>query len=164
MAAQEEPAAPTSEQIDEKFSFPPGSSLKAIERNIHSQKTKEPEYYPTPTTPAYDPSKQQVKISLSTDVFAERSNRHVYPSGTKRKPTFTMPQDWADALGLDIENKENGHDMVTMELSADRTTVTIKKMEPPEGMRRPVGARLFAVDSDAAAEAAEREHEQQQKS
>jgi hypothetical protein len=153
---------------EEKFSFPPGSSLTALERERRSSPTPEPEYYPSPTAPAYNPAdydNSRVKISLATEVCAERSVRHVFRSGAKRKPTLTLPQDWADAMSLDLANKDNGHDILMAELSADRTEIRLKKMEPPPGMRAPVTDApvtavdniLVPVDSDAAAQAAEAE-------
>jgi hypothetical protein len=88
--------------------------------------------------------------------------RHVFRSGGKRKPTLTLPSAWADALGLDLKNKHNGNDTIMMELSADRESITIRKMRPPIEMSRPVDAEvLFAVDSDAAAEAAEEEEQEE---
>jgi hypothetical protein len=59
--------------------------------------------------------------------------------------------DWVDALGLDIDNKANGHDVVMMEFSADRTKITIMKRPSPPEMSKPVDAKVFEVDSDAAA-------------
>jgi hypothetical protein len=138
--------------LEERFSFPPGSSQPRPLEKYQAQKRKEPEYYPTPTTPAYNPDNYRLKIGLATEVCAERSVRHVFRSGGKRKPTLTLPSAWADALGLDLKNKHNGNDTIMMELSADRESITIRKMRPPIEMSKPVDAEIFAADSDAAAE------------
>jgi hypothetical protein len=139
------------ETQEEKFSFPPGSSLPKPK----TKPTPEPEYWPSSTTPAYDPSSHGIKISLATEVLAERCTRHIYRSGSKGQPTNTYPPHFMHALGVDYEHPENGNNIIIMELSADRTQITIKRMQPPPGMTQPVDANIFAVDSDGAAQAAE---------
>jgi hypothetical protein len=152
-------------QTEEKFSFPPGSSVPAIERNIHAPRRKIPPYYPTPTSPAYDPSKEP-KISLATELLPERRSRRVQRCGCKRYPAINLVADWLDKMGVDWRNKENDDNWLQMEFSADWSQIVIKKRPPAEGREKPVYSDaldamanvevVLPVDSDAAAEAAER--------
>jgi hypothetical protein len=143
----------------EKFSFMPGSSLTQIERAQNRAPTKEPECYPSPTSPAYDPSKPTTKVSLVTDVFAERCTRHVYASGRDKIPTIYLPKSWMMAWGIDWINKKNAHDIIRLEMSADREEIRIKRVPNPDGMKKPVDYELFAADSDEEAQMLEVESE-----
>jgi len=148
----------TEKKIEEKFAFAPGSSQTALDR-YHAQRRKQAEYYPTnPSYRDYDPSKAP-RISLVTEQFPERSVRHVYRSGGKRKPTLTLPADWAIAMGIDYINPKNGNNTVLAEFSADKESIVIRRMRPPIEMSQPVDYELFAVDSDAEAQAAEEEND-----
>jgi hypothetical protein len=91
--------------------------------------------------------------------------RHVYRSGGKRKPTLTLPADWAMAMGIDYINPKNGNNTVLAELSADREVITIRRMRPPIEMSQPVvDHELFTmtVDSDEFAEALEESNERKE--
>jgi hypothetical protein len=159
MTAQESDQKNTSEEDDydiskERFSFPPGSSQKSIERNINAQRRKLPPegVFPTLTAPIALPDNYGVKIGTADQVFAERCHRKVCKTGARRKPYITLPEAWTNRMGIDYKNKANGHDDMTLEFSPDGTTITMRKTPAPKGMQANVDAEIVAVDSDANAE------------
>jgi hypothetical protein len=168
MTAQESDQKNTSEEDDdydiskERFSFPPGSSQKSIERNINARRRKLPPegVFLTLTAPIALPDNYGVKIGTADQVFAERCHRKVCKTGARRKPYITLPEAWTNRMGIDYKNKANGHDDMTLEFSPDGTTITMRKTPAPKGMRQRVDARIFGIDSDAAAELAERENQE----
>jgi hypothetical protein len=143
-------------KLKKEFSFPPGSSVPAIERNINSRRRKLPPegVYPTLTTPIAPPPgyNSEVKVSTVEQSFPERCHRKVCSCGTYRAPYVRLPRAWVNSMEIDWKNKANGHDDVTLEFSEDRTEIRIRKTPAPPTMERNVDARIFEVDSDAAAE------------
>jgi hypothetical protein len=154
MAEQEAEKKVDEEVKEQRFSFPPGSSQKSIERNINARRRKAPidGVTPTLTSPAAFPENYGIKIVRADEIFPERCHRKVYPSGAKRKPHVGFPESWMNSLGVDWMHKENGNDDVTLEISEDRQEIRIRKTPAPPTMQENVDARIFAADSDAAAE------------
>jgi hypothetical protein len=149
-------------EIDEelRFSFPPGSHMRPLQK-YQAEQRKKPEYYPT--NPSYRRVKQEPKISLSTDLFRERCDRHVYRAGGKRKPCVGIPEDWIAFMGLDIDNKSNAQDIVTQEFDPVRRSITIVKRPAAPEMSEAVDAELFTTDGDEYARAYEEEKEREEK-
>jgi hypothetical protein len=142
----------------EDFSFPPGSSVTAFEKNVNVPRRKAPKYgvYPTLTSKAAFPGSDEpnygVRIGLSDQAFVERCHRKVCGCGTYLQPYVRLPPPWLESMGVDWRHKENGHDDLTLELSEDRQEIRIRKTPAPPTMQKNVHARIFEADSDAAAE------------
>jgi hypothetical protein len=155
----------------ERFAFAPGSSVPAFERNVNAPRRKKPkdDVYPTLTAPIAPPSEYYndpsigIKIVPADRSFPERSDRKVFRSGAFKQPTTTWPVSWMASMEIDYEHPENGHNVIQWELSADRKEIRGRKRPAAPGMEKPVDAAIFAVDSDAAAEAAEAEEAEQEK-
>jgi hypothetical protein len=166
-------AEQTEKEIEEEikpedFSFPPGSSVTAFEKNVNAPRRKAPKYgvYPTLTSEAAFPGSENdpafgIRIGLSDQAFAERCHRKVCGCGTYRQPYVRLPPPWLESMGVDWKHKENGHDDLTLEISEDRQEIRIRKTPAPPTMQKNVHARIFEVDSDEGAALHELEQNQE---
>ncbi len=143
----------------EQFSFPPGSSTSALQEYHNARRRKRIEDNIFDNAPRFSPG----KIVTQDEIFAIRRSRKVFRSGAFRRPTIVLPEFMLECLGIDWKHKDNARDILVVELSADRSKITLFAPGSREAQES-VDARVFmTTDSDEYARTEEEKEEREQK-
>jgi hypothetical protein len=164
--AEEESEKEIEEEIQERFSFEPGSSQTALQK-YHSARRKRIDVTPSPpAAPAQ--IGEQWKITLADRITKERCSRRIQVGGTFRKPYINLPEEWVLWWYSNFRDKKDIAPIVDLEFSADKNTITIRKRPPAEGMEKSIYdddnivTEVHEIDSDKAAELDEIEREEKE--